>query len=215
VCAIRRVVNAIAEQVETPEKTKEIAAYLGKPEYDSYDGDLEIWVEQLFKECIGETSKVAAILKACTQAIVLCCTFHVKSKIPSDILTGDVRGPEGWQIVILFANDLINVSHRRREKSLGTIKKKPPPICLTVATHAFVHFLLNLDSYGGTKEFWFEWLLNMCFKKDLNDLQSALLKIVGLHFGMFASLCFFFHFGRFLKCWLTLTWMQERILTVK
>jgi hypothetical protein len=99
----------------------------------------------------------SAILKACTQAIIHVCTYQVKARLPTDVLTGDVRGPEGWQIVVLFAHDVINVSHRRREKSL--------------------------DAFGSQFEFWFEWLLSMCFDKNMQGLQSATLRICKLEFG--------------------------------
>jgi hypothetical protein len=67
ICAIRRVVNAIAAQVETPEHQQVIAAELGKPEYDSYDGDMEPLVESWFKT-IGTDSKTAAVLKVCASS---------------------------------------------------------------------------------------------------------------------------------------------------
>jgi hypothetical protein len=62
ICAIRRVVNAVAAQIESKEQQKVIAAELGKPEYDSYDGDMEPLVESWFKK-IGTESKTAAVLK--------------------------------------------------------------------------------------------------------------------------------------------------------
>jgi len=68
-------------------------------------------------------------------------------------MTGDVKGPSGWQICVLFANDIISVSHRRREKSLGT----PPE-----------------------KSFWFEWVLNMMINKDVTKLLSCSLRICDL-----------------------------------
>jgi hypothetical protein len=47
-------------------------------------------------QTIGKDSKTARIFKAIHQGIVHCCTYQLKAKVTSDILTGDVRGPEGW-----------------------------------------------------------------------------------------------------------------------
>jgi hypothetical protein len=156
VVAIRRVVNAIATELETPEQAAKIAAELSKPENDVYEGDMEILVEQLFN-VIGHDSKTAKIFKTLTQAIIHTATYHIKTKIKTDIMTGDVRGPDGWQIVVLFANDVINITHRRREKSL--------------------------DSLGPKHQFWYEWVLHMVFDKKMGDLASATLRVSDIGYG--------------------------------
>lgn len=52
---------------------------------------------------------------------------------------------------------MVVVSHRRREQSLATAPED--------------------------EQYWFEWELRMLFDKDMNDLESSLLKItdVGFH----------------------------------
>ena len=95
------------------------------------------------------------MFKAIHQGIIHSCAYQLKARVTgTDIMTGDVRGPEGWQIVILFANDVISVSHRRREKSI--------------------------DLTGPKDKFWFEWVLHMTFDKDCKDLSAAVLKLVDL-----------------------------------
>lgn len=156
VVAIRRVVNAIADQLETPEQAKVIADELAKPENETYEGDMEMLVESLF-HVIGHDSKTSKVFKALTQAIIHTATYQIKTKIKTNIMTGDVRGPDGWQIVVLFAHDVINITHRRREKSL--------------------------DSEGPKHSFWYEWVLHMVFDKKMGDLASATLRVSDIGYG--------------------------------
>ena len=156
VVAIRRVVNAIAAELETPDHAKEIAEELAKPEIETYEGELELLVENIF-QVIGADSKTTKVFKALTQAIIHTATYHIKANLKTDIMTGDVRGPEGWQIVVLFAHDVINITHRRREKSL--------------------------DSLGPKHQFWYEWVLHMVFDKKMGDLASSSLRISDIGWG--------------------------------
>lgn len=152
--AIKKVIMGVAQQVEEESKQKEIETTLTKIFETSYHGELELLVKDLFTKTIGKDSKTARIFKAIHQGIIHSCTYQIKAKVTPDILTGDVRGPEGWQILILFANDVISISHRRRERSI--------------------------DLTGPKDKFWFEWALHMTFDKDLKDLNAAVLKIVDL-----------------------------------
>jgi hypothetical protein len=156
VVAIRRVVNAIAAELETPEQAKAIADELAKPELDTYEGEMELLVENIFT-VIGHDSKTSKVFKTLTQAIIHTATYHIKANLKSDIMTGDVRGPDGWQIVVLFAHDVINITHRRREKSL--------------------------DSLGPKHQFWYEWVLHMVFDKKMGDLASSSLRISDIGWG--------------------------------
>lgn len=114
-------------------------------------------VESLFQNTIGLDSKTAKVFKTLTQAIIHTATFHIKANLKTDIMTGDVRGPDGWQIVVLFAHDVINITHRRREKSL--------------------------DSLGPKHQFWYEWVLHMVFDKRMGDLASSSLRISDIGYG--------------------------------
>lgn len=156
ILSMKRVITGISKELETPELHQMIVDELSKPEHMSFAGDIEVWVENFFNT-VGTEIKTAKLLKAVTQSIIHIATYHIKTKIKNDIMTGDVRGPEGWQIVILFAREVIYVTHRRREKSI--------------------------DALGPKSQFWYEWELNIVFDKKLNDITSTTLKITDIGYG--------------------------------
>jgi hypothetical protein len=57
---------------------------------------------------------------------------------------------------VLFNNNVVVVSHRRREQSLATAP--------------------------ADEQYWFEWELRMLFDKDMSGLESSILKITDLGF---------------------------------
>jgi hypothetical protein len=153
--AIYKVIMGVANQVETPEKARKIQEGVEKLLDANFRGEMEIVLQNLFESVIGTDSKTCRVFKGIHQGIIHSCAYQLKARVTgTDIMTGDVRGPEGWQIVILFANDVISVSHRRREKSI--------------------------DLTGPKDKFWFEWVLHMTFDKDCKDLSAAVLKLVDL-----------------------------------
>jgi len=119
--------------------------------------DLEGLVEDVFHSTIGENSKIAKVLKVIHQNIIFTAVFQLKSKVPMTTMTRDVRTKEGWRVTVCFSNNVVTVSHRRREQSLATA--------------------------ASDKQYWFEWELRMMFDKDLNEMESAILKITDLQFG--------------------------------
>jgi len=119
--------------------------------------DLEGLVEDLLRTTIGVDSKIAQVLKVIHQNIIFTAVFQLKSKVPMTTMTRDVRSREGWRINVSFVNNVIVVSHKRREQSLATA---PPE-----------------------EQYWFEWELRMTFDKDLTEMESATLRITDLQFG--------------------------------
>eukprot|EP01120_Amphizonella_sp_Union-15-10_P009063 TRINITY_DN3361_c0_g2_i1.p1 TRINITY_DN3361_c0_g2~~TRINITY_DN3361_c0_g2_i1.p1 ORF type:complete len:273 (-),score=43.67 TRINITY_DN3361_c0_g2_i1:39-857(-) len=153
--AIERVINSVAAELETVEQQARIKESLTQLLSKNYSGDTQPLVQKLFLETIGVNSKTARVFKAIHQNIISCCQYQIKSSVTNNgLMTGDVRGPEGWQICVLFAHDVVNITHRRREKSLGQTEY----------------------------QFWFEWVLHMTFDKELQTLNAAVLKIVDLQF---------------------------------
>eukprot|EP00028_Trichosphaerium_sp_Am-I-7-wt_P004770 CAMPEP_0168522598 /NCGR_PEP_ID=MMETSP0405-20121227/9441_1 /TAXON_ID=498012 /ORGANISM="Trichosphaerium sp, Strain Am-I-7 wt" /LENGTH=498 /DNA_ID=CAMNT_0008544227 /DNA_START=40 /DNA_END=1536 /DNA_ORIENTATION=+ len=153
--AVKRAVLAVAKELETQERYNKIRDEFDRVISEGYDGDLQLIVEQLFKNAIGTDSKTARVFKSIHQNIIFACAYQIKSTVTTGFMTGDVRGPEGWQIAVLFASDVISISHRRREKSLGT---------------------------KDSDSFWFEWVLHMTFDCEMKDLQGTALKIIDLQF---------------------------------
>jgi len=156
---INKAVIGVACNVETDERVNQIREGLAK--YDEYAGELELAMNDLFKNVIGEDSKTARVFKAIHQNILFVGCYELKTKITMNTMTKDVRGPEGWRILISFTKDVCAVTHYKREESLATA-----PI---------------------TEQFWFEWKIHLIFDKDLNDLQAAFLKVTNLGFGQAAS----------------------------
>jgi hypothetical protein len=60
VLGVRRVVTEIAAQVEKPDDYSRIVSSISKPEYDSYDGDMEILIENWISE-VRRPSLVARV----------------------------------------------------------------------------------------------------------------------------------------------------------
>lgn len=78
--------------------------------------------------------------------------MHIlKQDVCKNIMTKDVRTPEGWRIFIRLG-DVVQVIHRRVEQSI--------------------------DEFGDTKNhFEFEWEVLICFDRNLEQLRSATVRI--------------------------------------
>jgi len=118
---------------------------------------MQLVVQDLFEQKIGTTSKTAKVFKAIHQNIIFTAIFQLKSKVPITTMTRDVRTKDGWRINILFTQNVVSVSHRRREQSLATAP--------------------------SDEQYWFEWELRIVFDKELKDIESTLLKITDLGFS--------------------------------
>jgi len=119
----------------------------------SYD---EQTTEHLATKVLGLETKTFALLRSITQDIIFAGIYHIKTTLHDlGTLTGDVSGPTGWRVIVLFQTQQVTVYHRRREKSLGTKENEG---------------------------FWFEWVQSMTFDKDVKNLLSCTLKITDLQF---------------------------------
>lgn len=88
-------------------------------------------------------------------------------------MTRDVRGPEGWKILVTFAKDTVSVTHYRREQSLGIDYLFYFPFSF------FFHFwvltnLWILATAPANEQFWFEWRLSMIFDKVKHGVHKCL-----------------------------------------
>jgi len=127
-------------------------------------GDLELECQSMFEQIIGMDSKTAKVFSAIHQNIIFAGIFQLKSKLPLDVMTRDVRSREGWLISVQFLSNVTIITHKRREQSLATAKAE--------------------------ETFYFEWHLIMYFDKNMNNLESATLKITDLVFSPEASISF-------------------------
>jgi len=152
---ICKAVVGVAQLVESEERAREITE--GLTHFGKNNLDWENEVAGLFERLIGIDSKTARVLKMVNQNILFVGCYELKTKVTMNVFTKDVRGPEGWKILISGTKDTISVSHFKREESLATV----PP----------------------TEKFWFEWRLHAIFDKEMEDLQAASLKVTNLGFG--------------------------------
>jgi len=154
---VARVVIQLAERLEDQEQQAKIRKKFDELLQRDKFPDLEGILDDMFKEIIGTKSKVAKVLKVIHQNIIFTAIFQLKSKVPMTTMTRDVRSREGWRITVCFTNNVVMVSHKRREQSLATA---PPE-----------------------EAYWFGWELRMLFDAELTELESAFLKITDLQFG--------------------------------
>mmetsp|Transcript_2096 Transcript_2096/g.3264 ORF Transcript_2096/g.3264 Transcript_2096/m.3264 type:complete len:243 (+) Transcript_2096:46-774(+) len=105
-------------------------------------------------ENLGSESKIVKLLSLINQGIVLSGIQVLKESVCTDIMTKDVRTPDGWRIGIKLG-DAIQLIHHRTEQSL--------------------------DEFGDRRNhFEFEWEIVISFDKQLEQLRSATLRIVRL-----------------------------------
>jgi len=152
---IKKAILGVAANVEDEERYLSIA--IGLEQFGSYSGELELEMRKLFETVIGVDSKTSKVFKVIHQNTLFVGCLELKTKIPMHTLTKDVRGPEGWKILISFTRDTCTIAHIKREESLATAP--------------------------DTEKFWFEWRLHMTFDKEMTDLQASFLKVTNLGFG--------------------------------
>jgi hypothetical protein len=150
---IKSAIIEVARNVESRERFEMIRSAMER--FNHYS-DWELEMKELFHEVIGEESNTAKVFKCITQNILFAGCIEIKKKIPM-AMTRDVRGPEGWKILVVFTKETISITHYRREQSLATAP--------------------------ATEQFWFEWRLSMMFDKGLRDMQASSLKVTNLGFG--------------------------------
>jgi len=152
---VKKAILGVAIELEDADRLQEIRTGLDK--FGSYTADMEIAVRELFEKVVGVDSKTARVFKAIHQNILFVGVFELKDKVAMGTMTKDVRGPEGWRILVSFGQDSCSVTHTKREEALATAPK--------------------------SEQFWFEWQLHMTFDKNVSDLHAASLKVTNLVFG--------------------------------
>jgi len=152
---IKKAILGVAVNVEDEERYLFISR--GLQDFGTYAGELELEMKRLFENVLGDDSKTTRVFKVIHQNALFAGCLELKTKVPMQTLTKDVRGPDGWKILISFSKDTICIDHVKREEALATAPE--------------------------TEKFWFEWKMHMTFDKDMNDLQASLLKVSNLGFG--------------------------------
>jgi len=156
---INKAILGVASNLETEERLNEIKE--GLKRFGSYQGEIEFAMADLFHNVLGEDSKTTRVFKVIHQNALFVGCYELKTKITMNTFTKDVRGPEGWRILISFTKDTCTVTHYKREESLATA----PP----------------------SEQFWFEWKIHMTFDKGMTDIQACFVKVTNLGFGELIS----------------------------
>jgi len=152
---INKAIIGVASNLETEERVNEIKEGLKK--YGGAQTEFQLAMADLFHNVIGEDSKTTRVFKVIHQNALFVGCFELKTKITMNTFTKDVRGPEGWRILISFTKETCTVTHYKREESLANA----PP----------------------TEQFWFEWKIHMTFDKEMTDVQACFVKVTNLGFG--------------------------------
>ena len=153
-CEIERVITSIAKVLEAPPLYYKILAEFHDLKQEDHF-ELEMLLDHVFTDTIGLQSRTTFLLKAIQQGLIMAATYHLKYHVTKELMTRDVLGREGWQIVINISDSVVNVTHMRREQALASA---------------------GVDNY-----FWFEWHLTMTLdRKTCTQLHSCSLRIVDL-----------------------------------
>lgn len=117
------------------------------------DTELHDFTEQVCAAA-GKDSKTMRIIKCIHQNVVLQATWKLKTTVTQDFMTKDVKGAEGWQILITLA-EYNQIKHIRREQSI--------------------------DMDGDSKNHWeFSWEVSMTFDKEMRSMTDTRLSVTEL-----------------------------------
>mmetsp|Transcript_1095 Transcript_1095/g.1292 ORF Transcript_1095/g.1292 Transcript_1095/m.1292 type:complete len:455 (-) Transcript_1095:295-1659(-) len=117
---------------------------------DDTESDLVSFCTSLV-EAVGEDSRAAKIFQCFNQAVIAKCSLVLRQVILGKHFTKDVRGPNGWRILITVG-DYVQVRHTRREQSLTQ----------------------------GDNHWEFEWEVSLTFDREMKELTNTRLLITKL-----------------------------------
>lgn len=132
-----RVVQCIADRLETPARAAVINKACNAIVETESDAPPDLLIRQLFEQSIGLNSRTAAVFRPVHQGVIMPVTFWLKSK--TRLLSKDVATADGWRLLIEFerlaceddapadtARDVdgrrvsVTITHYRKEQSLVT-----------------------------------------------------------------------------------------------
>jgi hypothetical protein len=132
-----RVVQCIADRLETPARAAVINKACNAIVATESDAPPDLLIRQLFEQSIGLNSRTAAVFRPVHQGVIMPVTFWLKSK--TRLLSKDVATADGWRLLIEFerlaceddapadtARDVdgrrvsVTITHYRKEQSLVT-----------------------------------------------------------------------------------------------
>jgi hypothetical protein len=132
-----RVVQCIADRLETPPRAAIINKACNAIVATESDAPPDLLIRQLFEQSIGLNSRTAAVFRPVHQGVIMPVTFWLKSK--TRLLSKDVATADGWRLLIEFerlacdddapadtARDVdgrrvsVTITHYRKEQSLVT-----------------------------------------------------------------------------------------------
>jgi hypothetical protein len=115
---VARIVEPISRFFETPDKHTSIMAFINNA-LERTPKDLADFAWDLFNHVMGVDSKTATLFKAINQAMIMPATLHFRTLMANGMMLKDFQGPDGWRIIVSLSDRVVNITHLRREQSLG------------------------------------------------------------------------------------------------
>eukprot|EP01098_Paradermamoeba_levis_P015226 TRINITY_DN7608_c0_g1_i1.p1 TRINITY_DN7608_c0_g1~~TRINITY_DN7608_c0_g1_i1.p1 ORF type:complete len:326 (+),score=67.64 TRINITY_DN7608_c0_g1_i1:145-1122(+) len=151
---IVEVITGVATRLETEEQQN-----VTKQQLESFaneaqtSGNLQLAMEGLFKQGIGDGSKITGVFKAINQSVIIPALTHWRT-ILNGVMTKDVRGEDGWKILIDFRENEVVVGHTRKEQSL--------------------------DQHGTPDHWIYEWSLKFHFDREMKGILGIDLDVLSV-----------------------------------
>lgn len=161
-------IRAVVLKLEPPEVVAKLPIVLDKFVADAGDNlDYRVYIQELFEALFEdmENSRSVKIFKLVNQAALFIAIMEMKSLVmatrttlkPEELMTKDVRTPDGWRIEINITPTEITVAHIRKDQCLG------PPLC---------------------PDIWnVKWRFCVSFTRDMSQMTRSEVRILDMSFG--------------------------------
>jgi len=117
VCEIVAEVASRLETVEKAEQIKKLLKEIYDTNKDNANTDIHYLFKEFFRDILTEDCKTTKLFKVINQSVIFPAAYHLKTAVATE-MTKDVRSSDGWRINIFFGNDVIAVTHFRKEQGM-------------------------------------------------------------------------------------------------
>lgn len=161
-------ISAVAVKIESPEVNAKLPDILSKFVQDAGENlDYRLYVKELFNSAFvaADDSPLVKVFKLVNQAALFISIMHMKTLVsavkthlkPDDLMTKDVRTPDGWRVEIEISRSEVSVTHVRKDQCLG------PPLC---------------------PDYWdVQWKFKTVFSPDIAQITSTSVVVQNMSFG--------------------------------
>lgn len=184
--AALRTLVAMAERLEPPTTVAALQNEIANN--PDYAGD-HIVIKHLVEDLLTTSSPTARLMRALNQCIVLTGAWYLHQNLlgPAGLMAKDVRGPEGWTIIIRFCEAVEGppIDATQDDPIYPTIEDTTPTATTPINTtaHRAIYITHNrressLD--GAAERFELDWAVHLAFDERA-QFQSAMLKVKRFH----------------------------------